>query len=160
MFAAEDSMYSHTISLQWNREKKNGPEVIYEEMLEMQMAWEVINSVLTLGHESRKRTGFRRSCCRHNKHRYSACCFIVCIHLFSMSGCNTTTAGKFIAVLTMHSSLILHTSLQGKLVFWGLFSLCIGGEISREDCLCDAVSIDLETGCLLIQNVCHQHCIM
>lgn len=28
------------------------------------------------------------------------------------------------------------------------------------DCSCDAVSIDAEVGCFLIQNVYHQHCIM
>lgn len=55
MFAAEDSMYSHILSLQLKQEKQKWSWGHQKERLEMQMAWEVINSVLTLGHESRQK---------------------------------------------------------------------------------------------------------
>lgn len=51
MFLAEDSVYSCLLSLHLKQGKEKWPW-IHLLMLMMQMTWEVINSVLTLGHST------------------------------------------------------------------------------------------------------------
>lgn len=111
-------VFSHTFTSAETEKRKMVLES-FTEMLKMQMAWEVINSLLTLGHESRQRVGQKKE--QLQTAQAQTFCLPGYMHLFSMPGCNTTTAGKFIALLAMHSSLILHTSLQEKLVLVGLF---------------------------------------
>lgn len=101
----------------------------------------------------------------YHKHRHPARFLLVRVQLSSPClAVPPPKQAKFIAGLTVHSSLTLHMSLQGKLAAFKIWDfggfLCIGGEKGRVDCSCDAVSIDVEVGYLLIQNAYHQHCIV
>jgi len=83
----------------------------------------LLEAVMNLG-----RLQVKRSYRRYHKHRHSACCLLVCIQLSSPClAVPPPKQAKFIAGLTTHSFLVLHTSLQGKLAalpgwyFWGFF---------------------------------------
>lgn len=122
--------------------------------------------VLLLGADMNlDRVHVKRSYCRYHKPRHSACCLLAHVQLSSPClALPPPNQAKFVAGLTAHSSLILHTNLQGKVAAhpgWDLgFFLCIGGEKGRADCSCDAVYIGADVGCFLFQNIYHHHCVM